>query len=64
MQVCVFSVCVCVSVFHFMCVCVFDSTVGVMQGVGSIVGPPIRSTISKAVALEDQGHLNSIQCAV
>lgn len=31
--------------------------VGVLQGVGSIVAPPIRSTISKAVALEDQGDL-------
>lgn len=31
--------------------------VGVLQGVGSIVVPPIRSTISKAVALEDQGDL-------
>ena len=30
-------------------------TVGVVQGVESIVGPPIRSTISKAVALKDQG---------
>lgn len=34
--------------------------VGVLQGVGSIARPPIRSTISKAAALEDQGAAFSI----
>ncbi|CAI8002641.1 Proton-coupled folate transporter, partial [Geodia barretti] len=38
--------------------------VGVVQGVESIVGPPIRSTISKAVALKDQGAAFSILSSV